>query len=155
MKKLIIAILSVSMLFSVAAADLPDISGLSFDELVTLREQLNLAIWNSQEWQEVSVPEGTYIVGRDIPAGHWSLRAENPKAYFYVSVFDHTDATGKGPENCSFYWDQDLYGKSHPNPFSDDMVFETDIELRDGWYFRTTGTVVFSPFTGKPDLGFH
>ena len=39
-------------------ADLPDLSGLSYDELVQLRDQINLAIWNSEEWEEVSVPSG-------------------------------------------------------------------------------------------------
>ena len=54
-------------------ADLPDISSLSYDELVELKDSINLAIWNSQEWQEVTVPMGVWTVGEDIPVGHWSI----------------------------------------------------------------------------------
>ena len=30
-----------------------------------LKSKINLAIWNSREWQEVSVPRGVYQVGVD------------------------------------------------------------------------------------------
>ena len=59
----------------VSLADLPDLSGLSFDELVLLRDQLNLAIWNSKEWQEVKVPIGVWKIGDDIPVGKWTISA--------------------------------------------------------------------------------
>ena len=48
-----------------------DVSSLSFSDLIKLQEEINLALWNSDEWQEVTVPAGLYQVGRDIPAGTW------------------------------------------------------------------------------------
>ena len=64
MKKLLTIILILALAVPAAAlADLPDISSLSYDELIQLKDQLNLAIWNSQEWQEVEVPAGTYQIG--------------------------------------------------------------------------------------------
>ncbi len=51
-----------------------DLSGMTYDELVALKDQINLAIWNSEEWQEVEVPQGVWEVGADIPAGKWEIR---------------------------------------------------------------------------------
>ena len=130
------------------------LSGLSFDELIALREQLNLAIWNCQEWQEVTVPIGTWVVGVDIPAGHWSIRPANSSEYFYVSAFDRADEAGKGPKNCTFSWSQDICGRYYSNPFNEDVPFETDILLKEGWYFKTNGVVVFTPYSGHADFGF-
>ena len=56
MKKFLFSFIVLVLLITSAAADPVDLSGMSFDELVALRDQLNLAIWNSQEWQEVTVP---------------------------------------------------------------------------------------------------
>ena len=95
MKKLVSFFLAALLICSAAAADPVDLSGMSYDELVALRDQINLAIWNSQEWQEVTVPEGIWIVGEDIPAGHWSIRVAAEKDYFYVSCFDKLNETEK------------------------------------------------------------
>lgn len=50
-----------------------DLSGLSYDELVDLRKQVTLAIMQSDEWKQVTVPMGEYIVGEDIPAGTYTV----------------------------------------------------------------------------------
>lgn len=154
MKKLFVFVLVLPLVFSVALADGFDLSGLSYDDLVSLREQLNLAIWNSSEWQEVTVPEGTWIVGVDIPAGHWTIRPAH-KEYFYVSAFDRADEAGKGPKDCTFSWSQDLQGPGYVSPFGDVCPSETDIVLQDGWYFKTGGSVIFTPYAGHADFGFN
>ena len=96
MKKLITVILILALILPVAAlADLPDLSGLSFNELVQLRDQLNLAIWNSQEWQ-VTVPIGVWKVGEDIPVGKWTIRAasENENVGTYIVYCDVLEPSG-------------------------------------------------------------
>ncbi len=59
--KIILAvILLTAFVFNVCvgyATDI-DLSHMSFEDLVTLKDQINLAIWNSKEWQEVTVPQG-------------------------------------------------------------------------------------------------
>ena len=56
MKRILALLLSLACLLSVpASADIPDISGLSFDELVTLRNEALLTMWKAEEWKEVSV----------------------------------------------------------------------------------------------------
>ena len=74
MKKLLCLLFVLVLLPVVSLSDLPDISGLSYEELVQLRDCINLAIWNSEEWQEVTVPPGLWKIGDDIPAGHWTIR---------------------------------------------------------------------------------
>ena len=74
MKKLIailtIFVLLVSSALAVYEADKTiDLDLKTFTELVALRNKINMAIWNSQEWEEVTVPEGIWEIGADIPAG--------------------------------------------------------------------------------------
>lgn len=153
MKKLITVILILALALPVASfADLPDISGLSYDELVQLKDKINLAIWNSQEWQEVDVPEGTYLIGEDIPAGHWTIKPYQ-NTLCTVFYFNLLDKYGKNPAigwegwsrmiaDSSKYTDWEKYAKQC------DAVFE------EGMYVQVTGRVYFTPYTGKPDLGF-
>ena len=151
MKKLIVLIIALVLLCSSALADI-DLSGMSYDELVSLRDQINLAIWNCQEWQEVTVPEGTYEVGKDIPAGHWTIKETNNQ-YLYLYYFDSLNPDTKSLGRNSQYFNAELR-QSGVDSFGHIVLSETDIDMKDGWYFKCSGPVVFTPYTGKPDLGF-
>ena len=153
MKKLFLLLLALSLLITAAAADAPDLSGMSFDELVALRDQLNLAIWNSQEWQEVTVPEGIWIVGQDIPAGHWSVRVAAEHDYFYISYFDILNEIEKRPGKGARLVQQDIASPGY-SAFGETTPESTDVILEEGWYFKCGGAVIFTPYSGKPDLGF-
>lgn len=153
MKRLFILILAALILAGSAAADGIDLSSMSFDELVALREQLNLAIWNCQEWQEVTVPEGVWIVGEDIPAGHWSVRVAAENDYLYISCFDLLNEIEKMPARGSRLYQQDIASPGY-SAFGEITLESADIILEDGWFFKCTGAVIFTPYAGKPDLGF-
>ena len=87
MKKLLTIILILALVVPAAAfADLPDISNLSYDELIQLKDSINIAMWNSQEWQEVTVPIGVWVVGEDIPIAHWSISIDPNSSRKWVSV---------------------------------------------------------------------
>ena len=73
MKKLITIILILAMLPVIALADLPDISGLSTDELIELSHQLQLRLFSDQLVNGVKVPPGSYVIGEDIPAGTYRV----------------------------------------------------------------------------------
>ena len=150
MRKLITLLLIAALLLpALALADLPDISGLSYDELVQLKEQINLAMWNSQEWQEVTVPVGIYVVGKDIPAGYWHI-ASKEYSYTMIWYFEKLDAYGTGPDVVNGY----MYNVQVHNLGPDDIV-SADIDMKEGMYFMTdTDAVIFTPYSGKPDLGF-
>lgn len=141
-----------SSTFAVAKAF--DLSGLSYTELVALKGQINLAMWNSQEWQEVEVPQGVWVVGEDIPAGKWTIKAANGvRATVYWG--DTLDASGMSLSYSSRIYElETLYSV---NNWSYDRGDATEVtwDLKDGQYFIVeSGIAVFTPYTGKPSLGF-
>ena len=153
MKKLLTVILILAMILPAAAlADLPDISGLSYDELVQLKDQINFAMWNSQEWQEVTVPAGTWKIGEDIPVGHWSITIVG---HGLTSVYYCEKVDELGEPVCwgAKYVRKDLASEDF-NAFNETYPHILDFDMQDGWYVYFTKDVIFTPYTGKPDLGF-
>ena len=158
MKK-IIAIMLILFLFLPAAASADvDLTGMTFDELVYLREQINLAIWNSQEWQEVKVPTGMYQIGKDIPSGHWMI---TPEPNVYANLW-YGDIINESGSDAGYGWDningfnKVLSTKTNKDgTWADpDKYHYVDLILKEGWYIKLSADMVFSPYTGKPDLGF-
>ena len=156
MKKLITIILIMALILPAAAlADLPDISGLTYDELVKLKDQINLAMWNSQEWQEVTVPIGVWKVGEDIPVGHWSISLSPDASGRWAKIIycDKLDASGQDAANrfdCDIYSYLDVAA-----PENDRYAHVIDIDLQPNTYIIIgNGSVVFTPYSGKPGLGF-
>lgn len=155
MKKTIALVLVLVSLVSVSFADSAfDLSGLSYDELVSLKNQINLAMWNSKEWQEVTVPQGLWLVGEDIPAGHWTITA-SPSSWVTVTYGSELDDNQKEIEwLCKGYYQELLTGEKHIFANDDDLR-SIDIDAKDGYYIEIKdGTVIFTPYSGKPSLGF-
>ncbi len=71
MRKLFIVLCAVALLAALAVPAIAEDPDLSWSERLALREQLS--DWN--EWQPVEVPEGVWVVGKDIPAGLWTCEA--------------------------------------------------------------------------------
>ena len=101
------------------------------------------------------VPMGVWVVGEDIPVGHWTIKTN--ASYATVLICDALDATGKGAD----IWNSDIYKMesiASPNglffdPISDRT--EIDFNLKKGMYVIIDGgNVIFSPYAGKPSLGF-
>lgn len=74
MKKVIAIALALILICAAAYAAI-DLSGMSFDELLELRKQVDAALWASDGWTEAKVPAGEYTVSEDIPAGRWTISA--------------------------------------------------------------------------------
>ena len=158
MKKLFCLLIVLLFVPLVSFADVPDISGLTFDELVELREKINLAIWNCSEWQEVVVPAGLWQVGVDIPSGKWTI---TPVGAQYIS-FWYGDKINDSGTDAGYGWDfvngynsclstkknKDGTWKDPGDPHSVTLI------LKEGWFVKNAGDVIFTPYTGKPDLGF-
>lgn len=153
MKKLI-ALLIVLLLPAFAAAEV-DLSGMSFDELISLRDKINYALWETDEWEEVTVPCGVWKVGEDIPAGKWTISAVDGT---YVGI-EYGSTLDESEMGISYY-SKNYYTKTIISPSS--YIFnkgsdtsKVDIDLKKGNYFCvTSGEAVFTPYAGKPDLGF-
>ena len=153
MKKFLALALVCLFLVPAAVADVPDISGLTFDELITLREKINLAIWQSAEWQEVTVPAGIWVIGEDIPAGHWTIKTYGTLSGPIMHYFKKLDSSGLAPD---YLYDDYVLVISSPDmeAYGSTAAHSTDIDMKAGWYFMSDETVIFTPYIGKPDLGF-
>ena len=154
MKRLFSVLILLVFLPSLSLADLPDISGLSYDELVSLRTKVNLALMNSSNYQKVTVPPGVWEIGKEIPAGHWSITPAadcGPDYVIYGSALKeggHDIDLFAGP-----YIMECVCSTLSPN-YSLEYKNVTDIVMEDGHFVRLDCTMVFSTYAGKPDLGF-
>ena len=150
MKKLLAIILAVTMLLpTVALSDLPDLSSLSLEELHELRKTVCAEILSRSQWESVTVPPGFYVIGEDIPAGHWTIKYKDP--YAAVLYFTKADATGKNPD---YFNGGAVYQANIGAPGNDlESLYnlkETDIDLIAGCYLTIEfGSVIFEPFTGR------
>lgn len=159
MKRLICAILVLLIMNSWtigwAVAEDIDLSNLSFDQLVALKDRINLAIWNSDEWQEVVVPQGLWVVGEDIPAGHWTVEPY-PKCKSLVSIGD--TLTEDGQKVLSYtdrFFDAFIVSPEYQGYKQGEHKTSFDFEFKNGDYvYISSGDVIFKPYSGKPSLGF-
>lgn len=86
MKKLIVLFITCFFILSTCSALAVDLSSMSFSELLELQEEVSKALWASDEFQEVTVPVGLYEVGKEIPAGKWTLKkASDEFTYFRLA----------------------------------------------------------------------
>lgn len=117
-----------------------DYSSMSLAELIDARQQIQQAMWETDEWQSVEVPEGIYQIGVDIPAGHWSISAAvlYPTVEWGISIDEYGVSIEESIDKMSLG-----DGK------------RVDWNLTEGTYIHVRfNPVVFTPYTGKPDLGF-
>lgn len=154
MKKLFSLFLILCAIAAPSLAEV-DLSGMSFDELVALREQIDLAIWNCAEWQEVTVPQGLWKVGEDIPEGHWTITPVD-SAWASVDYGSDLEANGKDISYRSKnHYAENLVSKTSRIYEAGSDCSVMDIVAEAGSYIRIdNGDVVFTPYTGKPSLGF-
>lgn len=152
--KRILAILTALILCPVWCLAEIDLTGMTYDELVALKDQINLAIWASEEWQEVEVPQGIWVVGEDIPVGRWTIRAADGITV-YIKWGDTLDASGADISySHNLYIDEFLYSTTYKNYEKGDST-EVTWELKEGQYILVDdGIVTFTPYSGKPSLGF-
>ena len=154
MRKLITFFLILVLILSAAAsADAPDLSGLSYDELIQLRDKINIAIWNSQEWQEVIVPAGTWKIGEDIPVGHWSISmvGHGLTTVWYCEQVDEVGA----PVCWGAKYTHKEVASEDFHAFNETYNNVIDFDAKEGWYFIFDKAVKFTPYAGKPDFGFN
>lgn len=94
MRKLFVLLLALLMI-GTAVAEGIDLSGMSYEDLIDLRQQVDAAIWASDGWQEVPVPAGVYVIGEDIPSGRWTVSPGERLSSFtlYPTKADYTEQT--------------------------------------------------------------
>ena len=164
MKKLAALVVALILVSSVAFATTVsfDFSGLSLAQLIEVQQQLTMAMWATEEWQEVEVPQGVWVVGEDIPAGTWTVRCADIGRSSYMM------------RKCDFSWGEHISDDGHYiewngrwdsadiyNPYNEDydegQATEYTFTVQDGDYIVIDGDynkAVFTPYAGKPALGF-
>lgn len=153
MKKLITIVIVFALTLALAGAAWADVdlSAMSFAELAELRTQVQLEMFARQEWQSVQVPQGIYLVGRDIPAGQWNVKAleENMTCITIGQTLDDGGMKLKRPYKV----DQNIYGPKYMLYSAGDCT-EFAVTVEDGDYVEITrGNAIFETFTGVK-LGF-
>lgn len=155
MKRIAAFVAAATLLFSHALAAV-DLSSMTLEELIALRQQIGLEIASRPEVKAVTVPVGVWEIGKDIPAGHWTITMEKGHAFPFsgITYCDALDETGKSAE-----WSLDgiFYSAQLTLPGSDYAYAQEsiDLDMKSGMYFIVDySPVVLTPFTGKPDLGF-
>ena len=152
MKKVLCVLAVLLCILATAAAEV-DLSGMNYDELVALKDQINKAIWESQEWQEVTVPQGVWRVGEDIPAGHWTVSVPFGG---YISFYYCENVTEMHePDRQKPYRSQMLLSPERTPTAGQQIPSSVDQEMRDGMYVIIGGgDAIFTPYSGKPSLEF-
>jgi hypothetical protein len=127
---------------------------MSFESLAALRDQILMEMMSRDEWQEVTVPVGTYQVGKHIPAGHWMIVPLNG-SYAYITIGNDIEENGKDiPYGCSGRYYTPIYSTASRSYDIGDPTF-VELELKPGAYVCIEkSSVIFRPYTGQPDLGF-
>lgn len=153
MKKVITICITLALILALAVPALADVdlSGLSFEELVALKSQIDLELFARPEWQSVEVPQGLYLVGRDIPAGKWTVRPIETNCS-EVSVGRTLDDGGM-KLTYPYKADEYIFGTGYML-YSEGNRTEMTIEITDGDYVEIDmGSAIFEPFHGAA-LGF-
>lgn len=154
MKRTLCIVLAFILVLALAPAAFAewDLSGMSFEELVALKDQINLALWNSSDWQEVTVPQGVWQVGADIPAGKWTIVCGG-KNYTDIEIADSlkdNETKAAFPPKASAM----IYNTSSI-VYDEGDLKEWTVDLHDGEYVViSSADAVFMPYSGKPSLGF-
>jgi len=150
MKKFITFALALVLLLSCACAEDIDLSGLSFDQLVALKQKVNQALWASDEFQEVSVPPGVWIGGEDIPVGRWTVTCS--QKWGKIEFGDKLKENGQDVEHTKARGY--IYIRSEDTDIPE-YATETYLDVYEGMFIVINFIpMVFSTYTGKPDLGF-
>lgn len=163
MKK-VLCVLAVFLCILTTAAAEVDLSGMSYDELVALKDQINKAIWESQEWQEVTVPQGVWQVGKDIPAGKWVIKcADVDRSNVFMSNCQIEWGNKLADNGKAISWSSDRWQAMiliyNPNSeeYDEGLATEYEWDAKDGDYIvinHMYAPAVFTPYSGKPSLGF-
>ena len=95
MKKILAFIIALALMGAVPASAEPetlDLAAMSLEDLQALQLRVLEAMWATDDWQSVEVPEGAYEIGVDIPAGRWTISAREDE-YVTIQVVSRLNAT--------------------------------------------------------------
>lgn len=155
MKKILCIVLAAALFGCLAlpvAAEGIDLSALSWDELIALKAQINQELTTRDQWQEVEVPQGLWVVGEDIPEGMWTVKSGSK----YTLLLTWGYALEEGKQSINWLQVPSEVASIHSQQRAENgELTEYTFEAKNGMYIEIEYTsAIFTPYTGKPDLGF-
>ena len=137
-----------------ACAGQIDLSGLSFEELVALRDRCQKEMMLRSEWQQVEVPQGVWRVGVDIPAGTWTIKC-TAGAYTFIEWGTALDESGHDIAYSRGRQDSALVKNPRGAITESGDRLEYTFTVKNGDYIVIKdSSATFYPYAGQPDLGF-
>ena len=144
MKRISISIVFLLLLIPAFAFAEVDLSGMSYDDLVSLNKQVGMAIMQSDEFDSVTVPMGIWEVGVDIPEGTWIITPE--KSMCMVVYGSALDESGN---------DMNMFDRGNAYADLDNASESWRVKATKGNYFMVKyNDAVFTSDTGSTWLGF-
>ena len=157
MRKMLYWIVVFVLFIPCAGAENIDFSRMSLSELTELRTRIQLAMMETDEWQEVTVPQGVYEVGKDIPSGTWTVKSfYGAESHLRFAWGDKLDDAGQhityvGSKRADIV---SIFNEKARNYKEGDLL-EYTFTCQEGDYIVIEYTkAIFTPYHGKPDLGF-
>ena len=121
-----------------------DLSGMSYDDLVSLSKQVGMAIMQSDEFDSVTVPMGIWEVGVDIPEGTWIITPG--KSMCTVVYGSALDESGN---------DMNFFDRGNAYADLNNASESWRVKATKGNYFMVKyNNAVFTSYTGSTGLGF-
>lgn len=147
-KALAIILISTILLITTNSLADFDINSLSFDELVALVNEAQMLMMKTDQWKEVKVPEGTYQIGRDIPAGYWTITAAD-NSIVGIAWGTATNESGIGIDFKHCIGGTTLTGR-RTNMYNEGVTYQISYNLEEGQFIDIMyGGVVFTPYQGN------
>lgn len=153
-------ICTLCILAALAAMVLPccaagiDLSTLSWEELIELRNAVTQEMFTREEWEKVEVPQGVWIVGEDIPAGTWIVTCAAAK-YTTITWGDKLSDNGHAIDYNSTVHDHQIILNPDGSLYKSGDATSYTFDAIDGMYIVIdNGSAFFSPYIGKPKLNF-
>ena len=101
MKKIIVIVMTLILVFGMAYSETIDLDAMSVDELVELRNDVIAALYSKNG--AVSLPEGRYVAGKDIAVGTYTIVQCEEDTWSVVGVYESLDA--KEPKYNKYIYD--------------------------------------------------
>ena len=132
----------------------PDLSGYSLDDLLKFRVYLQYCMWQTDEWESVTVQPGVWEIGVDIPAGHWSVCPADGCGPDYIIYASGTKDQGHDVDLFAGEYIMECICSPSAAFYSGEYKTSTDIIMEAGHFVRLDCAMVFTPYAGKPLFNF-
>ena len=114
----------------------PDVSSMTYDELVALNGQINAAMAKQNKIDAITVPMGEYTVGVDIPAGAYSIKIAEVTSPYRIPSSTITVYSKSGVIDERFY-------------LSNATPVIGKVTLKDGYTIKISGdSILLSSYKG-------